>query len=140
MADLSINTQNVSASNLANIRKEYAFGETVLAGQVVYLDSATNRWKLFDTDAGAGAGANVTDMRGIALHNGTNGQPAAVCTADPNFSPGATLANGTAYYGSKNAGMTTADVPAASNYPVFLGLARSTSRLNFQPIGAGIAV
>jgi hypothetical protein len=139
MADLSINTQNVSASNLAEIRKEYPFGATVLAGQVVY-KNASNRWVLFDSDAGSGAGANVDDLRGIALHNGTNGQPAAVAVSDPNFCPGATLANGVAYYGSQNAGNVTADVPAASNYPVFLGLARSTTRMNLNPTASQIAV
>src|SRR5688572_18686190 len=103
MADLSINAAAVAASNLATIRREYNFGATITAGEVVYLD-ANNRWVKFDSDAGSGAGANVTDLRGIALNNGANTQPAAVCTADPNFNPGATLANGVSYYGSRNAG------------------------------------
>lgn len=139
MADLSQNTQNVAASNQATLRREYPAGETVLAGQLVYLN-ASNRWVLFDSNAGGGAGANITDQRGICLHNATNGQPLAVATKDPNFAIGATVANGVSYYGSPNAGAVTADVPASGNYAVFLGLARSTTRINLNPTASGVSV
>lgn len=139
MADLTINAAAVAASNQATIRREYPFGASIGAGQLVYLDT-NNRWQLFDSDAGSGVGANVTDLRGISLNNGANGQPAAVATYDPNFAPGTTLANGVSYYGSRNAGAITADVPASGNYPVFIGTARSTSRINLNPTAAGVSV
>lgn len=139
MADLTINGAAVSASNQATIRREYPFGATITAGQVVYRN-ASNRWVLFDSDAGSGVGANVTDEQGIALNNGANGQPASVCVKDPNFNLGATLANGVSYYGSKNAGAATADVPANANYTLHLGVARSTGALNLNPTASGVAV
>jgi hypothetical protein len=139
MADLSINSAAVAVSNQAIIRREYPFGADVGAGHVVYLNPS-NRWVLFDSDAGSGAGANITDLRGIALNNGANGQPASVCTSDPNFGVGATVANGTAYFGSNTAGGITATAPASGNYTVFLGVARSATRLNLNPTASGVAV
>lgn len=139
MADLTQNAQNVAASNQATIRREYPFAASIVAGNLVFLNPS-NRWALFDSDAGAGAGANSNDIHGIALNNGSNGQPAAVCTRDPNFNLGATLANGVSYYGSRNGGAVTADVPAASNYPVHLGVARSPTSFFLNPTAAGVAV
>lgn len=137
MADLTINAAAVAASNQATIRREYPFGAAIGAGQLVYLDSNL-RWQLFDSDSTNGA--NVSDVRGIALNNGANTQPAAVCIADPNFAPGATLTNGVTYYGSITAGAVANDVPNAGRFPVFVGVARSTSRLNLNPTAAGVAV
>jgi hypothetical protein len=111
----------------------------VTSGDLVYLNTS-NRFVRFDANVGAGAGANINDLRGIALHNSAANQPLAVCTSDPNFAPGATVANGVSYYGSNNAGGVTADVPAAGAYPVFLGLGISTSRINLQPVAAGVPV
>lgn len=139
MADLTINSAAVSPSNQATIRREFPFGGAIGAGQVVYKD-ANGRWVLFDSDAGAGAGANVGDLRGIALNNGANTQPAAVCTQDPNFGIGATVANGVAYFGSNTAGGITATAPAAANYTVFLGVAISATRINLNPTAAGVPV
>ena len=139
MADLTQNAANVNASNLAEIRKEFPAGGTITGGNLVYLDS-NNRWVQYDSNAGASIGGNVADKRGIALHNATNLQPLAVAVADPNFGLGATLTNGTTYYGSPNAGAITADVPASGNTPVFVGLAISTTRINLQPVAPGIAV
>lgn len=139
MADLSITATSVSASNQAVIRREYAAGATITAGNLVYKD-ANNRWALFDSNAGSGVGANITDLRGIALHNSANTQPLAVCTSDPNFGIGATVTNGTAIYGSLNAGALTHDVPASGNYAVFVGLPISTTRINLSPVSGATAV
>lgn len=139
MADLSINAAAVAMSNQGVARREFLFGGTYTAGQLLYLN-ASNRWVAFDSDVGAGAGANYNDTRGLALNNGANGQPAAVCTSDPNLNLGTTLANGVSYYGSRNAGAVTADVPATSNYTVHLGVARSPTILNFNPTASGVAV
>ena len=139
MADLTINAAAVSTSSLATIRREYSGGATLTAGQLVY-KNASNQWVTFDSDAGSGAGANVADMRGIALNNCANGQPLAVCTADPNFAIGATVANGVSYYGSVNTGAITATVPVTANYTVHLGVAISTTRINLNPTASGVAV
>lgn len=139
MADLSQNYATVNASNLAVIRKEYPAGSAVAGGNLVYLN-ASNRWVPFDSNAGSGVGANINDLRGIALHNAADNQPLAVATSDPNFGLGATVANGVAYYGSVNAGAVTGDVPTTGAYPVFVGFGISTSRINLQPVAAGVAV
>jgi hypothetical protein len=137
MADISITATSVSASNQAVIRREYAAGATITAGQLVYKD-ANNRWALFDSDALAGS--NVTDDRGIALHNSANTQPLAVCVSDPNFGIGGTVTNGTAIFGSNTAGGLTHTAPASANYTVFVGLPISTTRINLQPVAAPVAV
>lgn len=139
MADLVINAAAVAASNLATVRREYPSGASVIAGQIVYRN-ASGRWVLFDSDAGSGAGANVTDEAGVALHNSENGQPLAVAVADDNFNWGNTFPANTVLYGSKNAGNVTQDVPAAANYPRPMGLPRSTTRCVLRPMSGGIAV
>ena len=139
MADLTINAAAVAASNLATIRREYPAGAAVIAGQIDY-KNASNRWVLFDSDAGSGAGANVDDLAGVALHNSENGQPLAVCMSDPNFNWGNTFPANTALYGSKNAGAVTQDVPATSNYTRFMALPRSTTRCNLNPTAGAIPV
>jgi len=139
MADLTINTQLVFASNLADVRKEFLAGATVTACTLVYKD-ANNRWVPFDSNVGAGAGANTTDLRGLALHNATNGQPLAVAISDPNFSLGNTLPANTTIYGSPNAGAITQDVPGSGNYPVVVGLPISANRINLFPLASGIPI
>lgn len=140
MADLSVNAAAVQASDNAITYSQFRSGAAISAGQLCYLDPATNTWKLFDTDAGSGAGANVSDQRGIALNNAASGQPIDVCIKDIYFTPGATLTNGVTVYGSRNAGAITGDVPASGNYPVILGTPRSASILNLNPIAGGVAV
>lgn len=137
MADLTINTAAVSASNQAVIRREYPAGATITAGALVYKDT-NNRWQLFDSNAQTGA--NVTDLRGYALHNSSNTQPLAVATSDPNFGIGATVANGVAYFASNAAGNTTATAPIAGEYAVVTGVGISASRINLNPTASGVAV
>ena len=140
MADLSITAASVLASANCAPDKQYNFGATVTAGQVVYLDTSTNTWKLTDSDASS-AGNNANSIIGIALVGGSNNQPAVVAKRDIYFTPGATLTNGIAYYVSKNAGAIcpVADV-GSGNYATFLGIARSTSILNLEPVPSGITV
>lgn len=138
MADISINAANVAASSTAVTSKQYNFGATVTAGQPVYLDS-NNKWQLIDQNA-AVTGNNITDIRGIAQCNGAANQPAAVCLEDSDFTPGGTLTNGMAVYASANAGGITMDVPGSGNYPVFLGLAKSTTKMVLRPVAGGTAV
>lgn len=138
MADLTQNALNVSASNQAVIRREYPAGAVITGGQVVYLD-ANNRWQL--ADANAPLGMNVGDTVGIALHNTGNTQPLSVCTSDPNFGIGATVTNGVIYCASPNAGgIAPSSDMTTGNYPLVLGPARSTSRINLNPTPAGVSV
>lgn len=139
MADISITAANVAASAQGTPRREYPFAQTTTAGQFVYLD-ANNKWALFDANVGAGAGAGITTLRGIALNGGAVNQPASVVTADPDFTPGGTLAPGVTYYGSVTAGGIAPDVPGAGSYTVVLGIGISATKMNLQPFSAGVAV
>lgn len=138
MAAISVTAANVLASSAAVIRREYAAGATVTAGQLVYLN-ASNAWALVDIDANLGCG--VADLRGITLNGASTGQPVAVCTNDTAFVPGGTLSNGLVVFGSVTAGgITFADIPGANAYPVVVGIAKSTTVLNLQPFASGAII
>lgn len=78
MSDISLTPSSVIASGKAAWINGTA-GETINAGQIVYLDEATNRVKLADSDASAAAAAAY----GMALNNAYTGQPVRICTRDP---------------------------------------------------------
>ena len=138
MADVSVTAASVAFSTQAVIRREYTFGETVTVGQVVYLNSS-NQWMKTDSNAGT-SGNLLTDLRGIAVAAGNLNQPAAVCTSDPGFTVGGTIVNGTSYYTSNTAGAISNTVPTTGDYPTFLGLAKSTTVLNLNPIATGVVI
>jgi hypothetical protein len=88
----------------------------------------------------AATGNGITDVRGIALNSGGADQPAAVCIEDIDFTPGATLTNGSTIYGSTTAGGITHDVPAANSYPVVIGVAKSTTKAVIRSIASGAMI
>lgn len=139
MADIAVTAANVLASANAAPIKNFNYGATITAGQVVYLDS-NNKWQLTDSDASS-AGNNFNSVVGLTLVGGANNQPGVVATRDVYFTPGGTLTNGIAYYVSRNAGAfcPVADV-GSGNYGTFVGIARSTTILNLNPTPSGIAV
>ena len=137
MADITITAANVIASSNAVIRREYPFGATVTAGQVVYLNGS-NQWALADMNAPLGT--KTTDLRGIALNGGSSGQPAAVVTLDPALVIGAAVTNGTSYYLSDNAGGISATAPTTGDQPVFLGLGSGTTLLVLNPTATGVTI
>ena len=139
MADLTITAANVAASANAKLERRYNFGATVTQGQLVYLDS-NFRWLLADADAAA-TGNGVSDIRGIAVNAGSLGQPATVALQDPDFTVGATLTVGTSYYSSGTAGgICPASDLGSGDYPVFVGVAKTASKLNLNPTAAGAAI
>jgi hypothetical protein len=139
MADISITAASVLASSSAVIDRLHNFGATVTTGQSVYLDPTALTWKLIDSNAAA-TGNELTTVKGVALHGGANGQPAAVVLEDPDFTPGGTLTNGSAVFTSTTAGGITHDVPSSGAYPTFLGLAKSTTKLNLRPCSSGAVI
>lgn len=139
MADIAITPASVLASSSAVIRKEYNFGyASATAGQLVYLD-ASNLWQKVDSNAAA-TGNGVSDLKGYTLNGGGVGQPAVVCTSDPSLTVGGTIVNGTTYYSSTTAGGIAPDVPTTGAYPTILGVAKSTTVLNFYPISSGVVI
>src|SRR5580765_1487838 len=80
MAALTINTANVRRSSSGSMFVGTA-GETITAGQPLYYDSTNSVYKL----------ANALTNRpvaGIAVDSANTNQDLAICTRDPNFSPG----------------------------------------------------
>jgi hypothetical protein len=136
MSDLSITAANVLAGSGARTVDGTA-GASVTAGQVVYLDSATNTYKLADCDS---ATAAVRSPDGIALHAAASGQPLEVLTRGP-VTIGATMTAGVAYYLSPNPGgiCPVADV-LSGDYPTIVGIATSTTVLDVLFHESGVAL
>lgn len=140
MAALSITAASVLASAAATLRKEYTFAATVTQGQYVYLNSS-NQWALVDADGNLGCGIN--DLRGFAQNAGSVGQPATVCVADPDYTPGATLTNGKVIYNFTTAGaISEADIPTTAAYPIVAGVAKSTTKMNvpYSGVASGAVI
>jgi hypothetical protein len=133
MADLSITAASVVAGSGAKKAAGTA-GAAITAGQVVYLDTATNTYKLADTDS---ATAAVRSPVGIALHAASANQPLTIVTSGP-VTIGATVAVGDVYYLSGTAGGLApfADV-AAGDYPCIIGICTSTTVLDVKIHEAG---
>jgi hypothetical protein len=95
-----------------------------------------NKLKLADAN-GAAATRNVV---GIALNGGSDGQPIKYATSDPALVLGATLVVGQDYMLSDTPGAVAPVSDAVSgDYVTVLGVAISTTELNFNPTAAGAA-
>jgi hypothetical protein len=125
MTDLVITAAAVLAAASASVEAGKA-GATIVAGQVVYRDTADQEYKLADADS---ATAAAKAPRGIALNGGSDGQPLSIIKSG-DLTMNAVLTAGTAYYLSPTAGgiAPLADVEAGDNV-VLIGLAKSTTVL-----------
>lgn len=135
MADIVVTAANVAHGANALIKVGTA-GATITAGQPVYLDSATGKYKLADNNLSAAA-ANAI---GIALNGCSDGQPIQVVYDDDDFTPGATLTLGTIYVLSATAGgiAPSADL-ASGNYMAILFVPKSTSKAVLKLLKSGVA-
>lgn len=128
MADLTLTPGNVLAGADA-ITENGTAGATITAGQRVYLDAATGRFELADSDA-----ATVLERRtrGIALNNASDGQPLRI-HKDGDLTVGAVLTAGVTYYGSPTPGgiCERADVLTGDHVEI-IGVAKSTSVLSVR--------
>jgi hypothetical protein len=130
MTDIVITPGSVVPASSAIIENGWA-GETIAAGKVVYLEAATNRYKLADNNS---VTAEVRLARGIALNGGSLNQPLTIAKAGP-VTIGGTMTANTAYYlGDSPGGICPiADLPAASGeYPCLLGMSTSTTVLDID--------
>jgi hypothetical protein len=136
MADLTITAANVAAGS-GCVKVQGTAGATITAGQVVYLDSSDDKYKLADNDS---ATAAVRSVAGIALHGSLNGQPLTVLTKGP-ITIGATTAVGTVYCLSSTAGgiCPSADI-ATGDYNTIIGIGTSTTVIDVLLHAAGAAV
>lgn len=138
MADIVITPSAVVPGANANVLHVHNAGVEITAGKVVYLDDS-NLWQLLDADLAIGT--ETTRTIGIALNHAYANQPLAVDVLDDDLTVGGTLAVGNSYFGSTNPGglCPFADL-AAGDYPVNLGIAKSTTKLNLRAVAAGAVI
>lgn len=136
MADLVITAASVVKGADARTVEGIA-GETILAGQVVYLAAATGKWMKADNNS---ATAEVRQATGIALTGSSLNQPIVVQKSGQ-ITIGATLVAGTAYYLSDTPGgiCPLADL-LTGEYVCLLGLASSATVLNLDIQYPGVSL
>jgi hypothetical protein len=136
MTALSLTASAIVAGSNAT-RDAGIAGETVAAGQPIYLSSTTNKWMLADTNS---ATAEARVAKGIALNSASLNQPVAVIK-DGDLTVGAVLTKGVGYYLGGTAGtiVPVADL-TTGDYTCFLGIAKSTSVLAVKIQNAGVAL
>lgn len=99
MADLSITAASVAKVSGAVIDTTYVAGETITAGQVLYVKSSDGKLYKAQCDGTT----EESTVYGIALNGASSGQPVAVLTGGQ-ITAGATLTVGAFYYLSATAG------------------------------------
>lgn len=119
--------------------KRVVYGETVAAGQSVYLDTADNKWKLLDVNAASAlvagsAGIGVAMTPGIATGYGDVAYTGSIILV------GTTAAVGTTYFGGQTAGtfVPHADLTTA-DYVTRLGTAETTTQILLALEATGIS-
>jgi len=134
MSDVSITAANVLAGANAITRMGVA-GTTITAGQVVYEDTSdSSKFKLAD----ANASATTAKAAGIALHGAAAGQPLKIDVEDDDFTPGGTLSlsaaadDGVYVLSGTAGGIAPIGDLASGMYPVILGVAKSTTKMNLK--------
>ncbi len=136
MSDLSITAANVVAGSNAVIDRAHAAGETITAGNAVYLGSS-GKWMLADSNS---ATAAAKTAGGIALNGASLNQPLAVQKSG-DITIGATLTAGARYYLSETAGGIQPEADLASGeYVCLIGLAKSTTVLAISIQAPGVTL
>ena len=110
-------------------------GETIVAGDVLYLKAADSElYKAINTSAAAAAAV------GIALDGGGNGQPITYQGAGV-INPGGTVAAGVTYCVSGTAGKIALDSDITSTmFKTVLGVGTTTSLIKMGIIASGVAI
>jgi hypothetical protein len=132
MATFSITAANVLHSTSATIFTGTA-GTTITQGQPLYLDSTTNTYKL------ANALTN-SPVAGIAMVGASNQQDMVICSRDPNFAPGYTIAAGNVVIAGTGPGNVNPYEDRTTGwYVTSLGVGIGGNRLNFYITGSNVA-
>lgn len=134
MADISVTAASVIKSGGAAIEHGIA-GATITAGQIVYKEASTGKFKLADCDS---ATAEIKVPYGMALHASLDGQPLTVLTGG-DVTLNAVLTAGTPYYLSETPGGIRA-TPDTGDYIALLGIAKSTTVLAFRIVVPGVTL
>jgi len=134
MADLTITAASVIADSSAT-KVHGTAGETIAQGKLVYLNSATNKWMMADSNSGTAEARAGTH---VSLNSAALNQP--ITVGKGRITIGATLTPGLAYYGSDTPGgiCPIADV-GTGEYVNLVGLAMSASVLEVAPKYTAVA-
>ena len=135
MADISITAANVAATGTFQ-KQPVQFGETVTAGQVVYLKSSdTKYWK-----AQADGTSEEASAAGICLGGAAANQYGVILTGGT-ITIGGTVVKGTPYFVSTTAGgiCPHADL-ASTNYVTLIGFATSTAIISVSFSATGVTI
>lgn len=136
MADLTVTATSVAIVSGSTILDYGQCGETITAGQSVYVYDATTNPKTYkkaDADASILAAAAV----GVAMNGGAVGQPLAVANSGT-YTAGATVVVGKPYYVSATAGgICPASDLATAMYVTQIGVGSSATviQLNIKAYG-----
>lgn len=105
-------------------------GVAITAGQLVYLDAASNTFKLADSDASA----STSQVLGYAANSAAVGQFLVVITEDDDYTPGATLSTSAPIYvvsATAGAIAPSADI-TTGYYAAVVMIAKSTTKAAFK--------
>lgn len=133
MAAIALGTAIVAGSDVET--RDYLAGVAIVAGAVVYADSAdNNRLKL-----GATTSLTTSAVVGVALNGAGVNQPVKVCSKGT-LTGTATLVVGEPYFVSATAGSVqpSADI-GAGQFSAFAGFARGTTTFYVNVVAAKIA-
>lgn len=134
MADISVTAENVIKGSGATIQHVTA-GETITAGQVVYLDSTDNEYKKADNTT-----ATLATAIGIALNGASDGQPLTILTKG-DLNPGGTVVVGEVYCVSGSGGGIAPDLDIVSaDFRTVLGIGETASNIIVNIQIGGIAL
>lgn len=140
MADITITAASVAKGTDVTTVSNYPAGETITAGQVVYLKSSDSKWWKAQADGTAeesGSGVQV----GIALHGSLANQPLVVQTAGT-ITIGATVVVGTTYVVAATAGGIAphADLVSTNKYTrVGYGITTGSLQIDVRATGLALA-
>jgi hypothetical protein len=132
MADISITPANFIPSANATIIQGTA-GATLTRGQPVYLDTATNTYKLY-----VATSTTTDNLVGLCCEDAASGQPILIVTKDPALALGGTLVTGDTVWTSLS-GLTKTIADLVSTWRIWVaGVATSSTVMNFQPVKGGV--
>lgn len=136
MAAITVTPANVAKSAGAKTNNDYLAGETIAAGQTVYLRPSDSKWMLAQCDGVAGEEA----VYGVATHAAFAGQPLSV-QYDGDILIGGTVVVGTIYcVGAAFGSIVPWTDLVTTNKVSVLGYGKSSTTIALKPILTGVAI
>lgn len=136
MADVTVTAASVVPGTTGAEFEDGKAGATLTAGQLVYLDTTTNTYKLADANASA-----VTPViRGVTMNGGASGQYIRI-QRKGRYTVGGTVVVGTIYVASGTAGGIAPSTDLVSGwYTSVLGVGVTAAIIDIQINNSGVAV